>query len=97
MKRLGILTFLALSLLAVVPVEAADSTAAPVVLVVVDEATELASLGAGEVVLASLSCRYCPSYPEDCLDLRWDGMPCSDPGMNCSCGFCGGEFGCFFN
>ncbi|HWM91038.1 MAG TPA: hypothetical protein VN493_09745 [Thermoanaerobaculia bacterium] len=106
MKRLGILTLLALSLLAAVPAQASDpadieatpAVAAPLVLTIEDEAADLASLGAGEVIYASSFCMYCPAYPEDCLDPRASsGQACSDPGMNCSCQFCGGEFGCFFN
>lgn len=95
MKRFGIPTLLALCLLAAIPVQAADAPAAPVVLTVVDEAAELASLGAGEVVYASLLCQYCPAYPEDCLDESYAGLPCSEPEMKCSCNFCGGDFGCF--
>jgi hypothetical protein len=97
MKRLGILTLLALSLLAVVPLHAEQTAASPLVITVEDEATDLASLGAGGVVYSALLCRACPAFESDCLDTSYAGLPCSDPSMNCSCKFCNGEFGCYRN
>src|SRR5262245_63215934 len=58
--------------------------------VVVDASTEMALIGAGDLVVQSVTCTKCPTDNADCFQSNCGTF--TSP--NCCCKWCGGAFDC---